>query len=151
MGCHAHLQGIFPTQGLNLGLPYCSQILYHLSHQGSPSGKIMPQLKLHSGGKTKWRQSACQTTPSSTPHPPSQQKPRGLLYFCSSTDFPSPIPVSWMVQAGIRTETQIHGASLSKNTPGLQRSPLQWSCSRSRPPEWLRIQQHSSHPRWTTQ
>ena len=27
--------GIFPTQGLNLGLPHCRQILYHLSHQGS--------------------------------------------------------------------------------------------------------------------
>ena len=28
------LQGIFPTQGLNLGLPHCRQILYQLSHQG---------------------------------------------------------------------------------------------------------------------
>ena len=32
----ALLQGIFPTQGLNSGLPHCRQILYHLSHQGSP-------------------------------------------------------------------------------------------------------------------
>ena len=31
------LQGIFPTQGLNPGLPHCRQILYHLSHKGSPS------------------------------------------------------------------------------------------------------------------
>ena len=30
------LQGIFPTQGLNPGFPYCRWILYHLSHQGSP-------------------------------------------------------------------------------------------------------------------
>ena len=30
------LQGIFPTQGLNPGLPHCRQILYHLSHQESP-------------------------------------------------------------------------------------------------------------------
>ena len=30
------LQGIFPTQGSNLGLPYCRQILYQLSHKGSP-------------------------------------------------------------------------------------------------------------------
>ena len=29
--------GIFPTQELNLGLLHCRQILYHLSHQGSPS------------------------------------------------------------------------------------------------------------------
>ena len=36
MGCHALLQGIFPTQGLNPGLPHCRQILYHLSHWGSP-------------------------------------------------------------------------------------------------------------------
>ena len=29
-------RGIFPTQELNLGLPHCRQILYQLSHQGSP-------------------------------------------------------------------------------------------------------------------
>ena len=27
------------TQGLNLGLPYCRQMLYHLSHHGSPSNE----------------------------------------------------------------------------------------------------------------
>ena len=37
VSCQALLQGIFPTKGSNLGLPYCRQILYHLSHQGSPS------------------------------------------------------------------------------------------------------------------
>ena len=36
VGCHALLRGIFPTQGLNPGLPHCRWILYHLSHQGSP-------------------------------------------------------------------------------------------------------------------
>ena len=35
-GCHFLLQEIFPTQGLNPGLPQCRQMLYHLSHQGSP-------------------------------------------------------------------------------------------------------------------
>ena len=30
---HSLLQGIFPTQGSNLGLMHCRQILYHLSHQ----------------------------------------------------------------------------------------------------------------------
>ena len=34
VGCHALLQGIFLTQGLNPGLPRCRQIL-HQSHQGS--------------------------------------------------------------------------------------------------------------------
>ena len=36
VGCHSVLQGIFLTQGLNSGLPHCRQILYCLSHQGSP-------------------------------------------------------------------------------------------------------------------
>ena len=35
VGSHSLLQGIFPTQGLNPGLPLCRQILYQLSHQGS--------------------------------------------------------------------------------------------------------------------
>ena len=30
------LQGIFPTQGSNPGLPHCRYILYQLSHKGSP-------------------------------------------------------------------------------------------------------------------
>ena len=36
VGSHSLLQGIFPTQGLNPGLPHCRQILYQLSHKGSP-------------------------------------------------------------------------------------------------------------------
>ena len=36
VGCHALLQGIFLTQGLNPGLLHCRQILYRLSPQGSP-------------------------------------------------------------------------------------------------------------------
>ena len=39
VGCHFLLQGIFLTQGLNLGLPHCRQTLYHLSHHGSLKGK----------------------------------------------------------------------------------------------------------------
>ena len=31
------LQGIFPTQGSNAGLPHCRWILYQLSHEGSPT------------------------------------------------------------------------------------------------------------------
>ena len=33
VGCHACLQGIFPTQGLNPGLPHCRRILYHLRYK----------------------------------------------------------------------------------------------------------------------
>ena len=36
VGSLSLLQGIFPTQGLNPGLPNCRQILYQLSHKGSP-------------------------------------------------------------------------------------------------------------------
>ena len=36
VGCHALLQGILPTEELNPGLPHCRQILYQLSHQGTP-------------------------------------------------------------------------------------------------------------------
>ena len=37
MGCHFLLQGIFPTQGLNLGLPHCRQMLL----PSEPPGKFM--------------------------------------------------------------------------------------------------------------
>ena len=33
VGCRFLLQGIFPTQGLNPGLPHCRQTLYRLSHR----------------------------------------------------------------------------------------------------------------------
>ena len=36
VGSLSLLQGIFPTQGLNPGLPHCRCILSQLSHKGSP-------------------------------------------------------------------------------------------------------------------
>ena len=36
VGSLSLLQGIFPTQRLNPGLPHCRRILYQLSHKGSP-------------------------------------------------------------------------------------------------------------------
>jgi len=36
MGSLSPLQGIFPTQGSNPGLLHYRQILYQLSHKGSP-------------------------------------------------------------------------------------------------------------------
>jgi len=38
VGCHALLQGIFPTQEWNSDLLHCRQVLYSLSHHGSPYG-----------------------------------------------------------------------------------------------------------------
>ena len=46
LDCHFPLQGIFPTQGLNPGLPHCRQTLYHLSHQGSPPIHVYEGLKM---------------------------------------------------------------------------------------------------------
>ena len=52
VGSFSLLQGIFPTQGSNPGLPHCRQILYQLSHQvgegpmqsmaGVPRSKVEP-------------------------------------------------------------------------------------------------------------
>ena len=42
VGSLSLLQGIFPTQWLNPSLPHCRQILYQLSHKGSP--RIMPAI-----------------------------------------------------------------------------------------------------------
>ena len=36
VGSLSLLQGIFPTQGSNPGLPRCRRILYQLTHKGSP-------------------------------------------------------------------------------------------------------------------
>ena len=41
------LQGIFPTQGSNPGLPPCRQVLYQLSHQGSPLKVLKVQTPRH--------------------------------------------------------------------------------------------------------
>ena len=41
------LQGIFPTQGSNPGLPHCGQILYLLSHRGSMFG-VRDKFQTHS-------------------------------------------------------------------------------------------------------
>ena len=38
VGSHSLLQGIFSAQGPNPGLLHCRQILYRLSHEGSPPG-----------------------------------------------------------------------------------------------------------------
>ena len=37
VGSLSLLQGIFPTQGSNPGHPHCRQILYQLSHKGTPN------------------------------------------------------------------------------------------------------------------
>ena len=43
MGSHFLLQGVFPTQGSNLGLPHCRQILSHGATRGDPHIGELPQ------------------------------------------------------------------------------------------------------------
>ena len=43
VGCHTLLQGIFLSQGSNLGLPNYKHILYDLNYQGSPRGHTIHQ------------------------------------------------------------------------------------------------------------
>ena len=49
VGCHSLLQGIFPTQGLNPGLPCCRQIFYCMRHQGSPGIRLKFNLHIQVG------------------------------------------------------------------------------------------------------
>ena len=44
VGSLSLLQRIFPAQGSNLDLPHCRQILYQLSHKGSP-GRLQTAFK----------------------------------------------------------------------------------------------------------
>ena len=44
VGSLSLLQGIFPTQGSNPGVPHCRRILYQLSHEGR-LWKLCPYLK----------------------------------------------------------------------------------------------------------
>ena len=41
VGSLSLLQGTFPTQESNPDLPHCRQILYQLSHKGSPSSSLL--------------------------------------------------------------------------------------------------------------
>ena len=55
VGSHSLLQGIFPTQGLNPGLPHCRLIFffYQLRHQGSPT-KGLVVLKFYWKEERQW-------------------------------------------------------------------------------------------------
>ena len=52
VGSLSLLQGIFPTQGLNPGLPHCRQILYQLSHRGNP--KILEWVAIPFSSRSSW-------------------------------------------------------------------------------------------------
>ena len=78
VGCHAFLQGIFPTQGLNPGLSHCRQILYRPSYQGSPK-RAGFGIFVCSGSGSMWDFSSPTRDPSSAP----QEWKRSLNHWLS--------------------------------------------------------------------
>ena len=71
VGSLSLLQGIFPTQGLNPGLPHCRRILYQLSHRGSSLlqfADIFVFYKLKVCGNTDWSKSISRIFPTAFAH-----------------------------------------------------------------------------------
>ena len=89
VGCHSLLQGIFLTQGFNLGLLHYRWTLYHLSHQGSP---LIPYFCLDSVSLSLF-------SPHFTPHSPA----KSIVIWSSKSCVPWALPlVNQLVQeAGI--------------------------------------------------
>ena len=61
VGSLSLLQGIFPTQGWNLGFPHCQWILYQLSHKGSPRVLLWVASPFSSGSSwsRNWTRTSC--------------------------------------------------------------------------------------------
>ena len=70
MGSQSLLQGIFQTQGLNLGLLHCRQILYCLSHHSLHCRQILYCLSHHRSARECLRSNALRNTGSKKPHLP---------------------------------------------------------------------------------
>ena len=90
VGCHCLLQGIFPTQGSNPGLPHCRQTLYPLSLQGSPHAAFCNMSLFHVKKVASLCQAPCagfgmeQGYPVTTPCVP--QSSASSVHFCSACD-----------------------------------------------------------------
>ena len=116
MGCHFLLQGIFPTQGSNLGFQHCRQMVYCLSHQGIPEMSLLLLLLLLSHFS---RVRLC-ATPETAAHQASQclgfsrQEHWSGLPFPSPGDFPDP---------GIKPRSPtLQAAALTSEPPGMHRA-----------------------------
>ena len=98
VGCHDLLQGIFPTQGLDPGLLHCRQILYHLSHQESPTmiHRINSVQFSHSVVSDSLRPHESQhaRTPCPSPTPGVHSDLRPLSWWCHPAISSSVVPFS---------------------------------------------------------
>ena len=111
VGCHALLQGIFPTQESNsslLQLLHCRQILLPPSHWGSP-------LKSDSGSQTSVRWGKCLAMPAMSLVPPCSP--------CPLHPFPGPL----------LGELGIHWAGLAQLCSGAPFLLLQEACPQDTP------------------
>ena len=90
VGSLSLLQGIFPTQGLKPGLPHCRQILYQLSHKGSPAMSNLRKNKAGKGRERNIRRAAAAAA----------ESPQSCPTLCDPTDgLPPGSPVPGTLQA----------------------------------------------------
>ena len=125
MGCHFLLQGIFPTQGSNLGLLRCRQIVYHLSHQGNPI-YVMYLKKRLDNLKNKEKNSQRESPFDFHLTSFSELVPHFLPCTCLPDTAVLCVPQTWKKQI-INTILMYHHCLLSENClcdqPGLQMFP----------------------------
>ena len=90
------LQGIFPSQGSNLGLPHCRWILYQLSHKGSPRIQEWVAVFFSSGSSRPrdWTQVSCMAGGFFTPWVTREAQGQGLATFKWSRQ-------KWLFHVGI--------------------------------------------------
>ena len=88
VGCHFPLQGIFPTQGLNPGLPNGRQTLYCLSHQDILFNEAFDIFSFLWGLSCSLLSHSPDVGIISTPSPPSPRQPKmsPTLIKCSLGD-----------------------------------------------------------------
>ena len=125
MGCHFLLQGIFPTQGLNPGLLHGRQMLYPLSHQGSPSISLSPFF----GGRG--RQEYCSGLPFPSPGdlPDPGIKPASLMSPVFAGEFFTTDPLVAQSEESACNAGDLGSIPGSGRSPGGGNGyPLQYSC-----------------------
>ena len=77
VGSLSLLQGVFPTQGSNPGLPHCGQILYLLSHQGCPSPVDLPDPGIELGSPA-WQANSLPVEPHTPTKNPDHHRVQGI-------------------------------------------------------------------------